>query len=288
MGLFVADLDGTLLTDEKLVLPENMEMLSHLRRQGYVTAIATGRSNFSFNKLVTTLSFSMRANPQLPVDYIIFSTGAGIMDFPKRKILRTLSLGAQDVQFISTVLEGFGIDYMIHMPIPETRFFLYSTHGRHNPDFYTRINLYKDFATPLSSSLVENFGQATEILCILPEKEAPSYVADLTQTLKQFSVIRATSPLDGQSMWVEIFSQGVSKGHAVQWLAAKMGISQNQVCAIGNDYNDEDLLYWAGKSYVVANSPYTLQSHFQKVSSNNEAGVSEAIVDWLNYLRSIE
>jgi Cof subfamily protein (haloacid dehalogenase superfamily) len=279
-GLFVADLDGTLLTDDKQIGPEDLETLSRLHQMGYLIAIATGRSNFSVNKLLRNLFHSGNMTI-LPVDYIIFSTGAGIMSFPKRRVLKSISLNAKDVLFISSFLENSDIDYMIHRPVPDTRFFLYSSHGQHNPDFQTRLNLYKDFATPLSSFPLESFGGATEILCILPEDGAHECAALLAVALKQFSVIKATSPLDGRSIWVEIFSPMASKSQAVKWLARKVGVRRDQVCAIGNDYNDEDLLQWAGMSYIVANSPPTLHSRFQMVSSNNEAGVSEAAACWL-------
>ena len=54
-GLFVTDLDGTLLTDQKKIAPVDLKALNRLRDKGYLIAIATGRSNYSFNKLVTTM-----------------------------------------------------------------------------------------------------------------------------------------------------------------------------------------------------------------------------------------
>jgi len=45
---------------------------------------------------------------------------------------------------------------------------------------------------------------------------------------------------------------------------------------VGNDYNDLDLLEWAGKSYVVENAPTDLKARFPAVASNNHGGVAEA------------
>jgi hydroxymethylpyrimidine pyrophosphatase-like HAD family hydrolase len=51
-GLFVTDLDGTLLTDEKRISANNLGVLRALQRSGCRTAIATGRSDYSLLKLL--------------------------------------------------------------------------------------------------------------------------------------------------------------------------------------------------------------------------------------------
>ncbi len=50
--------------------------------------------------------------------------------------------------------------------------------------------------------------------------------------------------------------------------------------AIGNDYNDLDLLDWAAQSFVVDNAPVDLKCRFQQVGSNNNGGVAEAVNHW--------
>jgi len=51
--------------------------------------------------------------------------------------------------------------------------------------------------------------------------------------------------------------------------------------AIGNDYNDQDLLEWAGNAFVTANSPAKLKGLFRPVAANDEGGVAEAIHVWM-------
>ena len=279
-GLFVADLDGTLLTDEKQVDSEDIQTLFRLQGLGYLTAIATGRSCFSIDKLLPGL-MPIRSGGHLPLDYIIFSTGAGIMNYPGREIIKSELLSTTEVHSITAHLEYLGIDFMVHQPVPDTGNFLFRGHGGENSDFYTRLGLYKEFASPLSAMGINRFGGATEVLCILPEAGGHARAAEIARSLSLFSVVKATSPLDGKSVWVEIFSPAVSKGQAVQWLAQTKGIPRGQVCAIGNDYNDEDLLHWAGNSYIVRNSPPALHDQFPAVASNNEGGVSDAVTRWL-------
>ena len=281
-GLFIADLDGTLLNDQKQITALDLAALDRMHRAGIAVALATGRSNYSLQKLMEKLGEAGPAGG-LPVDHIIFSTGAAIMDFPGGNILRNVALTSREVQYISGILEQLGLEYMIHKPVPDTAHFLFSRNNLENPDFLRRLQLYEAFATPLSPATLTGFGGATEILCIVPEVCGHATAARLIDIFQQFSVIKATSPLDGKSLWIEIFAPAVSKSHAARWLAGELGIAREQVCAIGNDYNDEDLLLWAGKSFVVANSPSVLRDHFQTVASNNDGGVGQAAAEWLSW-----
>ena len=280
-GLFITDLDGTLLNDAKRISSQNLAALAGMQGVGIAVALATGRSNYSLAKLLEQLGHCSPATC-LPIDYIIFSTGAGVMDYPSGRIPRSVSLTVREVQYISRVLEGLGLDYMIHKPVPDTAKFLYSMHRPGNLDFLRRLDCYKEFATPLTPATLAGFGQATEVLCIVSEESGHATASQLSRLLQQFSVIKATSPLDGRSLWIEIFAPTVSKSQACQWLAKELGVTREEVCAVGNDYNDQDLLQWAGASFVVANSPPVLRSQFPTVASNNDGGVAEAAAAWLD------
>jgi hypothetical protein len=94
-------------------------------------------------------------------------------------------------------------------------------------------------------------------------------------------VIRTTSPLDGRSTWIEIFPTTVSKSLTAAWLADTLGIDQQKVASVGNDYNDIDLLEWTPNSYVVNNAPSDLKNRFTCVASNNDGGVAEAAGRWI-------
>jgi len=279
-GLFVVDLDGTLLNSKRKIAKNDLEALKHLQDMHYGIVIATGRSDYSFNKLMAQLGYCGHAS-SLPIDYVIFSTGAGIMDFPGNKLLQSFSLSPGDVRHIADFLNRSGLDFMIHRPVPNTKYFLYSSNGSDNPDFHTRLKMYGDFATLLSPESLRNCGGATQVLCIVPVERGHDIATEIAGDLRQCSVIKATSPLDGKSIWIEIFAPTVSKSMAVQWLSEAIGLQRNNICAVGNDYNDEDLLRWAGQSFIVANGPPSLKALFQSVASNDNGGVGEAVSRWL-------
>lgn len=274
------DLDGTLLTSQRLIADEDLNSLLSLKDKGYLVVVATGRSNYSFSKLLDNLGYSGGENI-LPVDYVIFSTGAGIMDFPQQKLLQSSSLKARDVKRSARYLKKSALDFMIHRPVPDTRHFLYSKNGGDNPDFSRRLEMYGDFAELLSDENLEKCDGATEILCIVPKEKGHLVAQDIAVALSYCNVIKATSPLDCKSIWIEIFAPTVSKSQAVKWLAGQISVPRSKICAVGNDYNDEDLLRWAGRSYLVGNAPLSLKQIFPTVASNDSCGVKDAAALWL-------
>ncbi len=270
-SLFITDFDGTLLTDEKSIAKEDLVTLSRLRKNNTITAIATGRSLYSFHGALKQMNLSRK----LPVDYLIFSTGAGIMPASGGSIIRSHAISTRDIRKIIDIFDADKLDYMVHKAIPDTRYFLYKSHGKQNPDFQERIRLYRQFATPLDNGQAL-YASATQVLGIIPGPVSPARMAAIRADLFEFSVIKATSPLDHCSSWVEVFNNQVSKSQAASWLASTLGIKQADVICVGNDYNDQDLLEWSGRGYVVANAPHDLKQYFKTVSSNNHCGVSQA------------
>jgi len=270
-GLFVCDFDGTLLRSDRSFSNADLEALRQLDAFGIVRVIATGRSIYSLN----TVSIS-----ELPVDFIIFSSGAGVTRHPGGQIIRKVSLEAREVSRAIAILRADDLDFMVHRPIPDNHVFGYFESTPANADFRRRIDLYSQFAFPLDE-VSDGFGAATQLLAILPPAGRPQIIETIRKKLPDFNIIQTTSPLDGQSTWIEIFPATVSKGLTVAWLTAEFDIDPGRTLSIGNDYNDLDLLEWTANSFVVENAPDDIKSRFPVVASHNEGGVAEAVQRWL-------
>jgi hydroxymethylpyrimidine pyrophosphatase-like HAD family hydrolase len=84
------------------------------------------------------------------------------------------------------------------------------------------------------------------------------------------------------SGWLEVFPRHISKSQTSDWLVNLHQLQREQVLAVGNDYNDVDLLAWAGSACVVANAPSDLRQHYREVASHCQDGFSEAVEHWLH------
>ncbi len=274
LKMVVTDLDGTLLDRFGKLSGENRNTLLRLGDENIIRVVATGRNLFSAER-VLELDF--------PIDYLIFSTGAGVMDWRTKQIINKYQINKNEVKNIASSLIKYRCDFMIHQPIPNNHYFEYYTSTSHNPDFDRRIGLYSDYSTPNNESIVD-FGDATQFVIIIKNNSYNKICDNNAETFKKFcdmfpsfKVIRTTSPLDNDSLWIEIFPNQVSKSISTEYLSHKLSIDKECVMCIGNDYNDIDMLDWSVNSYVVDNAPTEMKQKFKTVSSNDENGFSEAV-----------
>ena len=276
INCIVTDFDGTLLDDQKKISAKNFSALACLKQKRVIVAIATGRSLESFTRAIAAMEPDISLQ-NLPVDYVIFSTGAGILRVSDQKIIYAQSINRNDIQTIAGYFDDSQTDYMIHKAIPETDHLLYKRFDRKNPDFEMRLSLYATYANRLYV-FSDQFESATQVLAILAKHKGAETVARIRQHLDAFSVIPATSPLDHRSLWIEVFHKNVSKSSTTAWLCRRLNVLPVCVAAIGNDYNDKDLLEWAGTGYVVDNAPDELKKKFKTAASNNNSGFHDALV----------
>jgi 5-amino-6-(5-phospho-D-ribitylamino)uracil phosphatase len=127
---------------------------------------------------------------------------------------------------------------------------------------------------PLEDALVEDpiqvmFNGGVEAMrslhCAL-HAEANGFAVSLTEYAhRDFSLIDVTAPT-------------ATKGRALAWRAAQLGLAREEVMAIGDNFNDLEMLEFAGLPVVMANSVDGLKRQGWAITGDNEsAGVAEAI-----------
>lgn len=265
LGIVVSDLDGTLLDSRHQLSAANRSALLALGQRGVVRVVATGRTLFSARRVLSD---------DFPIDYLVCSSGAAICRWPSRELLKAEHMSAAAALHLAQVLGGRGLDFMLHHAVPENHLGLFHRTSGRNPDFERRIQLYAGYMRPFR--LEELGGPMCQALVIEPPPSPGSYPA-LLRELAEYSVLRATSPLDGASTWIEVFPPGVCKSAAAGWLRRAKAEPNTLSLAVGNDYNDVDLLDWADSSCVVGNAPPELRARYRTVASHDASGFSEAV-----------
>jgi hydroxymethylpyrimidine pyrophosphatase-like HAD family hydrolase len=77
---------------------------------------------------------------------------------------------------------------------------------------------------------------------------------------------------------LDVLNRGCSKGHAVRRWAERHGLARDQVVAIGDNYNDVEMLEFAGVPVIMGNACDELKQNGWRVTlSNDESGVAAAI-----------
>jgi HAD superfamily hydrolase (TIGR01484 family) len=77
---------------------------------------------------------------------------------------------------------------------------------------------------------------------------------------------------------VDVCAPDTTKGTGLAALAAHLGIDRSDVMAVGDNFNDREMLEWAGTGVVMGNAaPELLAAGFATTAMNDDAGLALAI-----------
>lgn len=262
----ITDLDGTILPRKGTISQETLQAFHRARQDKCTRIIATGRNLYSALQVL---------GPNFPIDYLVFSSGAGVMRWSDQKILSAYHLSQPDTRYIAQYLWNYNINFTIQREIPDNHHFYYTDLYPLHEDYKRRLSTYAPFGT-LITSPEEIDGQATQFVMILDALQL-RMMEIIRKDLNRYSVVRSTSPLDNQAIWLEIFARGINKGSTCCQLLDKLGIHNAESAGLGNDYNDVDFLDRCGEAYLVSNAPVNLHKRYKLVKSDQQEGFSEFI-----------
>lgn len=265
--LIAIDYDGTLAGTDSLVAEDEAEALRLLGEKKVLRVLATGRSIYSAKQVF---------DASLPLDYMVFSSGVGIMDWKTGNIIHKNLMNESLARQMLRYLLKHDLDFTIHQPAPDNHNCWYHLSKRPNPDFVRRIKRYAPY-----TKLIDDLPPHAEFsqFIIIVEQEA-GWVERIRMHFPGLHVIRTTSPMDHVSTWIEVFPKSVSKGHALEYICSRHGIAPEQTMSIGNDYNDLDMLNFTGKSFVMGNAPKALKEKFPVIKPNHSNGVSQLVYQY--------
>lgn len=110
---------------------------------------------------------------------------------------------------------------------------------------------------------------ANKILCMLE----PDRMNLLKESIKIDGAIYPSKPT-----YLEIMPKGASKTSAIEVLREKFNINQREILAAGDNYNDVDMIEYAGLGVAMGNAPDEVKRCADFVTlSNDEDGVAEVI-----------
>jgi hypothetical protein len=272
--LVAIDMDGTLLPTFAQKIGERTALaLKAAQEAGIVVAIATGRRT---NYTVPLLEgLGLRADTPL-----ITSNGAVIRTLGGEAIDRC-HMEARVARALCGLLRGFGaVVFTFDRPgrgelVLEN---LEMTHGRISLWVEANRNAI-EVVSPLEDALPDGQdpiqGMVTGTLANmrLAEKalKASEWAADCECVCTEYPA-RDLSILD-------LLPPGVSKGWALARLAGRLGIDRKETMAVGDNWNDVDMLEWAGQGVMMGNAAQELRTMakmrgWRQAPPNDQDGVA--------------
>lgn len=253
--LVAIDMDGTLLPDfSTIVSTRNRRALREAQEAGIIVAIATGRRQAFTAPLLEGVG--LRADTPM-----VTSNGAVTRTFAGDRI-DFEHLNPALARGLCGVLRGTGMvvftldsttkpDLLVEdIAIARGRLAKWVEANR------TSIRAVKPIESALGDDVDLIQGMAAGSIAEMKEAErrlAASEWAD------KFECVRTAYPGHDLSI-LDLLPKGVSKRSALERLAQRLGIQREEVMTIGDNWNDETMLDWAGTGVLMGNATEELHT----------------------------
>jgi Cof subfamily protein (haloacid dehalogenase superfamily) len=272
--LVAIDIDGTLLTTfSQTISARNAEALRAAQRAGITVAIATGRRTAYTAPLLEDLG--LRADTPL-----ITSNGAVTRTLGGDPLDRS-HLKAQVARGLCELLRPFG-----------TLVFTFDMVGRGElvvedlEQAHQRIALWVEanrdaiqVVQPLENALPDGNDPIQGMVTGGVERMRQAEKAlGGSKWIKFCEAVRTEYPARDLSI-VDLLPPGVSKGWALERLAARLGVDRKETMAIGDNWNDVNMLEWAGQAVLMGNAAQDLRTlaktnGWKQAPPNDQDGVA--------------
>jgi hypothetical protein len=266
--MVITDLDGTLLQSDHSISHQDNETLERLGKSGICRVAATGRNLFKVRLVLDMYS---------PFDYVILSSGAGIMDWKTQRMIRAMSISLETTKELVDFLIGSNYNFKVSRELPDNHNF--GWWESYQCDEFTRyVEHHKKMGDAVQIDPENLFASSQLLMFFDRESDEFEIVKEKLRSLfPNLSLIKTSSPLNPGYIWMEIFPNGVSKAHGIEEICRITGIDRKNTLGIGNDFNDLEMLDFTGHSYVVDNAPDELKSKYLVSLPHYEDGFSHAV-----------
>ncbi len=267
--LIAVDIDGTLLNASFQVSAANRQALLGAHERGVEIALVTGRRHDFALPVARGLGFSVT---------LISSNGALTRSSDGSLFHRDL-LPAEIAREMVCYMSGFRANTVLSFDrkgkgalVVETTELLNIALRR----WMEKNSEYLELVRPLEDAVTESPVQAT--FCGGVERMREAQQALMNSSLWERITVLRTQYDDRDLCIVDVLNQGCSKGHALRRWAEHRGIERQQVMAIGDNYNDIEMLEFAGVPVIMANACDELKQNGWMVTlGNNQDGVAHAV-----------
>ena len=271
--LVAIDIDGTLLDPQFQISQRNLAALRSAHESGIEIMLATGRRH----------DYALPVAQELGIPaWLISSNGALVRsstgetfyaDRLPANVARKLILHMDEYRANAVLtFDRQGHDALI----------LEQNHTLHRSisRWIEKNSAHIQYVSPLEDALIEDPIQAMFCGPVEQMKAAQQRLAE-AQFVDEITVLR--TQYDYRDLCIlDVLNRDCTKGHALRRWAEHHNVPRAQIMAIGDNYNDLEMLEFAGLPVIMGNASEELrQSGWRITASNAESGVAAALEEVL-------
>ncbi len=247
--LLALDLDDTLLNEEFVVSPGNKEAILEAARRGVIVTLATGRMFRS------SLPYAEELGLDVP---LITYHGAMVKKARSQEEIFHRPVPLKTATELIKYLEAGG--YHINLYINDS---LYVREDNEFIQYYVNI---ADVGYTAVGDLIDFIkDEPTKMTVIIKDENK---FQDLWRMLNE-KYKGNLSVVQSKPYFLEITHAGATKGQALKSLAESMGIKREEVIAVGDSYNDIDMIEYAGLGVAVENAREDVKKTADYITRSN-------------------
>jgi Cof subfamily protein (haloacid dehalogenase superfamily) len=260
--LIALDVDGTLLNDHYELSDKTRQIIRKVHDAGSRIVLCTGRGPTSTIPILQELGLE---------GTLITHNGAATVhsDPSGDQLLHQFSFSLDDIQpmleYVRKEQVHFDVCTAFDMHIERL--------GEDEKEMYKKF-----FITPIVIPDVMDLKLPIVKFTLAGQPDVMDRVQREWEEQKLYGSLRM---IRSGELFIDVMNAAANKGNALKELADSWEIDAKHVMAVGNYYNDLEMMSFAGLGLAVANSPEGVKAAADAVvPSNNEDGVYEAIVKY--------
>jgi hypothetical protein len=247
--LVLSDVDGTLVTPDKILTPRAVRAVDQLREAGIMFALTSARPPQALSRFVEPL--------QLETPLGAFNGGL-IVD-TKMGVIEEKAIAREFSAPIIGLLEQHEMDVWVYQG--ENWFVLDddSPHVEHEAR-----------GCSCEPTKVDNFHGLDEgILKVVGISDDPTKNAAARALINE-RYLHEVAASQSQSYFLDVTHVQATKGHVARFLAAHYGLAPNDIAVLGDMHNDVSMFEVAGFSIAMGNALDDVQRAADVVTDTNE------------------
>ena len=260
--LIVLDLDGTLLSDQKVLSDESVRAIKLAQEKGFLVTIATGRA------YELTKPYAERLNITMP---LILDNGALIKDPVSKTILFRNTLEPDTIEYFVNYANDNQLGYTFYaedgfyIKDPE-RLDFYQKWNQEHPD--SLIELHTEFN---EESLKER--PFYKMLLMIPDYQLMTKTYSMFKDNPKFHITKSLSE------FFDVLPHHTTKGTALHFLMERYQLKPEQVLVFGDNTNDLEIFKTAMHSVAMPNATEDLKKVAKSIAlaDNNNHGVAKTL-----------
>jgi Cof subfamily protein (haloacid dehalogenase superfamily) len=260
--LLLTDVDGTLVTNDKVLTPAAIAAAQALRAAGIALAVTSSRPPEGLRMLVE------------PLDLILPLAGCngGVLVNPDLSVIETHAIAPDAARLTVAFLAARGLDVWLYT---ETEWIAPARMGPHvdREAFILRCE------PVVASAFTEaQLSHAVKIVGVSDDHERIAAAEAAAQT----DLGAAVSATRSAAHFLDVTNPFANKGQVVMTLALRLGVHVNQIATIGDMPNDVLMFRQSGFSIAMGNASDVVKAKATVVTDTNEAdGFAKAVQTFL-------